>query len=709
MDSHAWTGMEWPKIPLERESLVVGRAPTCDQVIDHPSVSRQHFRLFRESGKWFVEDLDSRLGIRVDDMLVRRAKLTEGDVFRFGGSPFYRIREGALVPDPSGGGMGVTIRDLKVEVVSSGYERGLEGWIRKWKGEPDPQAGKKVLLQGVNLEIFAGEFIGIIGSSGAGKSILLECLSTHRHPAEGHILVDQDKDLFGNVGEVLPEIGSVPQQELIYSFLTVEENLRLAARLRLDEPEEVQAKRVEWVLEQIEMTEHRHKRSGLLSGGQQKRVNIGIELLRQPRLLLLDEPTSGLDPGLASNLMDRLRLLSRRNLTVVCSTHTLETVHYFDRVIVVGKRDDIGTVAYFGSPAGLLERFQVRDNGALFEKLKQLPPGESGSEENTGESPGWDCMPSFSRPASPEATTANQRDAPWKRGQTRVIWERTILGIRRDRMALAIAVVIQPLVLSFLVVLSQNDQSRDSFIHFFLVVCALWMGMNLSVKELVKERAPLDPGRPMLSLFFRDYLAGVHPNCHLAGKLLAFLPLVALQTLLVALFARVWIVMMISESTHEPIRRQLLGNPFLADFLILFLTGLGGLILGFVISAVARTERSAVTMLPLLLLPQLLLSRVAYGHGSEAWNAPSPFLPLADLGAYAADKASHVTGWLASVLSLPMVTRPGTVAMEFKQLGNDAATLLTVEWLYFLLVLVGYGLLLHWCHHRSIRIIVRPE
>ena len=118
-------------------------------------------------------------------------------------------------------------------------------------------------------------------------------------------------------------------------------------------------------------------------------------------------------------------------------------------------------------------------------------------------------------------------------------------------------------------------------------------------------------------------------------------------------------------------------------------------------------------MLPLLLLPQLLLSRVAYGHGSQAWaGSPpfsSPFLPLADLGVYAADKASHVTGWLAAVLSLPMVTRPGTVAMEFKQLGNDAATLLTVEWLYFLLVLVGYGLLLHWCHHRSIRIIVRPE
>lgn len=700
--------MEWPTIPLDRESLVVGRATTCDQVINHPSVSRQHFRLFRENGKWFVEDLDSRLGIRVDDMLVLRANLTEGDVFRFGGSPLYRISKGNLVPDPSGGGMAVTIRDLKIEVVSSGHERGVEGWIRKWKGEPDPQAGKKVLLQGVNLDISAGEFIGVIGSSGAGKSILMECLSAQRHPAEGQIRVDQDKDLFGNVGEVLPQIGSVPQQELIYSFLTVEENLRLAARLRLDAPEEVQAQRVEWVLEQIEMTEHRHKRSGLLSGGQQKRVNIGIELLRQPRLLLLDEPTSGLDPGLAGDLMDRLRLLSRRNLTVVCSTHTLDTIHYFDRVIVVGKRDGIGTVAYFDPPAGLLEHFQVRDNGALFEKLKQLPPGESGSEENTAASPTRSHTPSFSRPASPETTTANQPDATWKRGQTGVIWERTMLGIRRDRIALALAVGIQPLVLSFLVVLSQNDQSRGSFIHFFLIVCALWMGMNLSVRELVRERAPLDPGRPMLSLFFRDYLAGVHPNCHLAGKLLAFLPLVALQTLLVALYARVWIVMMISESTHQVIRGHLLATPFSVDFLILFLTGLGGLILGFVISAVARTERSAVAMLPLLLLPQLLLSRVAYGHGSQPWNEPSPFLPLADLGAYAADKASHVTGWLASVLSLPMVTRPGTVAMEFKQPGIDAAAL-TVEWLYFLLLLVGYGLLLHWCYHRSIRITVRPR
>lgn len=683
--------MEWPTILLDRESLIVGRDPGCDLVAPHTSVSRKHFRLFRENGQWFVEDLDSKLGITVRGVGVRRGKLTEGDVFRFGRSPLYRFRDGALMPDIGGGGMSVTIRDLKIEVDASDRE----------------DASKKVLLQGINLEIFAGEFIGIIGPSGAGKSILLECLSAHRRPSEGQILMDEQKDLFSDIGELLPQIGSVPQQELIYPFLTVEENLAFAARLRLDVPDEARAKRVELVLEQIDMAEHRHKRSGLLSGGQQKRVNIGIELLRERRLLLLDEPTSGLDPGLAGNLMDRLRLLSRRNLTVVCSTHTLDTVHYFDRVIVVGKRDGIGTVAYFGPPAELHDYFRVRDTGALFEKLHQLPPCEGRGESETTGSPVKDHAPSTGGTAMGIAAV-NRPETPWKQGQTGVILQRTLLGIRRDRMALYLAVGIQPLVLSFLVVLSQNDQSKGIFIHFFLVVCALWMGMNLSVRELVRERASLDPGRPMLSVFFRDYLAGVHPNCHLAGKFFAFVPIVALQTLLVTIFSRVWIAMMLSESTHEATRTHLFANAVSIEFSILLLTGIAGLILGFVISSLANSERHAVTMLPLLVLPQLLLSRVAYGHGTEPWNAPSPFLPLADFRVYAADKASHFVGWFAGGLSLPMVTRPATVAMEFKQLGNDAG-ILSVEWLYLLILLGGYGLLLHWSYLRSIRIATQPR
>ncbi len=685
--------MEWPTIPLDRKTLVVGRDPECDLVVQHTSVSRKHFRLFRENEQWFVEDLDSKLGISVRGVDVRRGKLTEGDVFRFGRSPLYRFRDGALMPDIGGGGMSVTIRDLKIEVDVSDREN----------------ASKKVLLQGINLEIFAGEFIGVIGSSGAGKSILLECLSAQRRPSDGKIVLDEHYDLFSQIGEVLPQIGSVPQQELIYPFLTVEENLAFAARLRLDVPEEAQAKRVEVVLEQIDMAEHRHKRSGLLSGGQQKRVNIGIELLRERRLLLLDEPTSGLDPGLAGNLMDRLRLLSRRNLTVVCSTHTLDTVHYFDRVIVVGKRDGVGTVAYFGPPAGLLDYFHVRDIAALFEKLHQLPPFEGRGEIETTESPVKDRTPTSPSGTSMGITAVNHPEAPWKQGQTGVILQRTLLGICRDGKAFALAVGIQPLVLSFLVVLSQNDQSSGIFIHFFLVVCALWMGMNLSVRELVRERASLDPGRPMLSVFFRDYLAGVHPNCHLAGKFFAFVPIVALQTLLIAIYSRVWIVMMISESTHEVTRKLLFANAVPIDFSILFLTGISGLTLGFVISSLANSERHAVTMLPLLVLPQLLLSRVAYGHGTEPWNAPSPFFPIADIQRYAAKGASHIAEWLTSGLSLPMVTRPATVAMECNRLGADTRTLLAGEWLYFLILLAGYGILLHWSYLRSIRIVVRPK
>ena len=697
--------MNWPEIPLEQDSLTVGRSAS-EFKIDHNSVSRPHFRLFREEGQWFVEDLDSRFGISVNGMAVRRARLRDDDVLRFGRSPLYRMGNGKLAPDSSGGGMAVAMGDVKIEVSPSGDEGTAQEWLRRLRGLPEPSTGRKTLLKDVNLEISPGEFIGIIGPSGAGKSVLLECLSTHRVPTEGRIILDGETDLFANPDEVLPQIGSVPQQELIYPFLTVEENLLHAARLRLGEVEEENVRRVEWVLDQIEMTEHRHKRSGLLSGGQQKRVNIGIELLRQPRLLLLDEPTSGLDPGLAGNLMDRLRLLSRRNLTVICSTHTLDTIHYFDRVIAVGKRDGSGTIGFFGPPADLLAHFQARDAGALFEKLQNLPLPVEAWEESTENA----TASGFIQPARRAKGVASMSHPPTAAGRNTcgIIRRRTALGLRRDKVSLVIALGLQPLLLAFLVVISQSGQSRSVFIHFFLVVCCLWMGMNLSVRELVRERASLDPGRPMLSLFFRDYLAGVRPNDYLLGKILAFLPLVAIQTLLIMLYTRIWVFLLISEkSANAAARNDLLQAPFATGVAILLLTSLGGLVLGFLLSALARTERGAISLLPLMVLPQLLLSRVAFGEGGEPWKDPSPFAPIANFGMLAREKAVPFTEWLAGLLSLPMITRPGTVLMDFQKLGKDSGILIGTEALYFFTLLALYGFALHWCYHRSIRSTLR--
>src|SRR5207248_681426 len=132
------------------------------------------------------------------------------------------------------------------------------------------------------------------------------------------------------------------------------------------------AARVDYALEAVGLLEHRTKRVGVLSGGQRKRVSVAIELLLQPRLLLLDEPTSGLDPGMQARLMEMLRGLSRRGVTVVCTTHTLDTLNFFDRLLVLGLKDRVASVAYYGSPRELLPSFGVYTQMDLFDKLQAL-------------------------------------------------------------------------------------------------------------------------------------------------------------------------------------------------------------------------------------------------------------------------------------------------------------------------------------------------
>ena len=124
------------------------------------------------------------------------------------------------------------------------------------------------------------------------------------------------------------------------------------------------------------MTAHRDKPVRILSGGQKKRVSIAIELLMRPQFIILDEPTSGLDPGTASDLMDVLRGLARKGFTIVCITHTLDTMNFFDTLLVLGLKHPQGApnkfaiLAYYGDPDKLYPTYGVRNAADLFKKLE---------------------------------------------------------------------------------------------------------------------------------------------------------------------------------------------------------------------------------------------------------------------------------------------------------------------------------------------------
>ena len=203
----------------------------------------------------------------------------------------------------------------------------------------------RLALKGVGFQAGAGEVVALIGPNGAGKTTLLSILAG--------ILAPDD----GSVSRPPGEIGWVPQQAALYRRLTVEENLRLFARLEgLPEPEET----VEQMLGTTALTERRSDQVGTLSGGNQQRVNIGIGLLARPPVLLLDEPSAGLDPRQRERLWEFVSGLAGGGTTVIFSTHNIqEAERYGRRLLVLAD----GEMLYDGAPDGLRSEV-AREAGA---------------------------------------------------------------------------------------------------------------------------------------------------------------------------------------------------------------------------------------------------------------------------------------------------------------------------------------------------------
>jgi len=175
-----------------------------------------------------------------------------------------------------------------------------------------------VLLNQISLPIEPGQLVALVGGSGAGKSTFMRTLLGIEPTTMGTVYLNGE-DLRNNFNLYRNQIGYVPQKDIIHKDLKVEEALRYAARLRLPQDAEIE-QIVEKTLTQIEMQEQRSVLVKDLSGGQLKRVSIGVELLVDPKLFFLDEPTSGLDPGLDKKMMQLLRKLADQGRTIVLVT-----------------------------------------------------------------------------------------------------------------------------------------------------------------------------------------------------------------------------------------------------------------------------------------------------------------------------------------------------------------------------------------------------
>jgi ABC-2 type transport system ATP-binding protein len=194
--------------------------------------------------------------------------------------------------------------------------------------------GDRVALAGVGFEARPGELLAVIGPNGAGKTTLLSIIAGIVTPDEGTVTSPG-------------RIGWVPQQVGLYRRLTVEENLRLFARL--EGVEDIDAV-VDRMLSIARLDDRRGDPIGSLSGGNQQRVNIAVGLLSEPAVLLLDEPSTGLDPPQRERLWEFVSELAGGGTTVLFSTHHIgEAERYGTRLLVIAD----GEVVLDGTAADL--------------------------------------------------------------------------------------------------------------------------------------------------------------------------------------------------------------------------------------------------------------------------------------------------------------------------------------------------------------------
>ena len=259
--------------------LRLGRAPDNEIVLEAPGVSRYHASLtYTSDGQPTLTDLGSTNGTFVNGEPVLQPRLLSTDDLIFLGGFLLRVN-----------GRDVKWHDLRASRISA------LGITKRF--------GDKTVLKDVSLAISPREFVGLMGPSGCGKSTLMDALNG-LHPATSGSVYINDLDLYRNFDAVRRSIGHVPQRDILHDALSVDRTLYYAAKLRLPEATSPDQLRhvVDEVIETVGLQEFRTNQFQQLSGGQQKRLSLGIELITKPSFIFLDEPTSPLDPETTENI-----------------------------------------------------------------------------------------------------------------------------------------------------------------------------------------------------------------------------------------------------------------------------------------------------------------------------------------------------------------------------------------------------------------------
>jgi len=479
-------------------------------------------------------------------------------------------------------------------------------------------------LYPINFRAKSGELIGIMGSSGSGKSTLLNVLNGNLVPTKGNVLIN-NVNLHVDKKSAEGIIGYIPQDDLLLDELSVYQNLYYNTKLSYASRDEVTInQKVSEMLDDLGLAETRDRRVGnpldkTISGGQRKRLNIALELVREPPILFVDEPTSGLSSRDSENVMDLLKQLTITGKLVFVVIHqpSSDIFKLFDKLLLL---DVGGHPIYYGNPSDSLIYFKHAMDSVNADESECATCGNINSEMlfNLIEA---NVLDEFGNPAHGRKTSPqewNQRfqekivaaqpkepvsqkrivvpaEKPSRFQQFKVFITRDVLSKLSNRQYLLINLLEAPLLafaLAFLIkyrlpgheYVFRENQNIPAYI-FIAVIVALFIGLSVSAEEIFRDRKILK----------RESFLNLSRSSYLLSKISIMFILSAIQTLSFVL-----------------IGNSILGisNMYADYWLVLFSTACFANMLGLNISSSFNSAVTIYILIPILIIPQILLSGI---------------------------------------------------------------------------------------------------
>jgi ABC transport system ATP-binding/permease protein len=587
------------------QTLTIGRSEANDIRLDGLQISNFHARITKIGSQLSLEDIDSSNGVYVNGVKIRKGTIVnKTNLIQIGPYGLQVSEDGVEVFDNRSKTRIDVLEVSKIVPNNAGV-----GTIR--------------LLDNISLTIQPNEFVGLLGPSGAGKSTFMDALNGMRPASNGEILINR-LNLYQNLDLIKQSIGYVPQEDIIHRELTVYRTLYYVAKLRLsrDISEQEIEKIVGEVIEITGLSERREVPIAQLSGGQRKRVSIAVELITKPSIIYLDEPTSGLDPATEEKIMVLFRQIAESGRTVILTTHAMENVKLFDKIVLLMR----GKLVFYGPPQQALAHVNANSFKNLYDKLEapieerlaklpELPTNASAlqkqsykkQKEQITEEVAENWKQQFlkaeqykffvKKPAqerviesTPSASLVKNRlgfIGTWQ--QWKVLAQRYMEVLKSDKFNLLILFGQAPIIALLTYIVVSNTGPRD-FPFFMLALVAIWFGTSVSAREIIRERA----------VYKRERMINLGLFSFICSKLWVLSLIVGLQCLLLFITLKGFTLLGLMK-----LPGIYFGFP---QLVILILTGMVGISIGLFVSATVKTSEIATSIVPLILIPQILFS-----------------------------------------------------------------------------------------------------